>query len=61
MLSKRAVRSDGPFVYGDAGMPKTSIFPALSALTLRETADKYAALSAGGELRQSERPAPKIC
>ena len=28
---------------------------------VRETADKYAALSAGGERRQSERPAPKIC
>jgi hypothetical protein len=39
---------------------KTSIFSALSALTPWKTADKYAALSAGGELRQSERPASEI-
>ena len=38
---------------------KTSVFSALSALTPRGCADTYAALSAGGELRQSERLAPK--
>jgi hypothetical protein len=39
---------------------KTPVFPALSALTPRERADTYATLSAGGELRQSERPASEI-
>src|SRR5690349_21243838 len=38
---------------------KTSAIPALSTLTPQAHADKYAALSAGGELRQSERPASK--
>jgi hypothetical protein len=38
---------------------KTSIESALSALTPWDCADKYRALSAGGERRQSERPALK--
>jgi hypothetical protein len=32
----------------------------LFALTLRTAADTYRKLSAGGELRQSERPAPEF-
>ena len=40
--------------------PKTSTNSALFALTPWTMADTYRELTAGGELRQSERPAPKF-
>jgi len=50
----------GPALAEARQIAKTSAISALSALTPCAMADKYRALTAGGELRQSERPAPKL-